>query len=74
MSPVQELTDFVWNIAESLRGRFGRHEHGNIMLPFMVMRRLDCAFASHREAIWTRLAPPWVPVSRCSLTSGRKLR
>ena len=66
MSRVQELADFVWNIAESLRGRFGRHKYGNIMLPFVVMRRLDCAFSSHREAVLAALRdmPPGLDEER----------
>ncbi|GAC1524923.1 MAG: class I SAM-dependent DNA methyltransferase [Chloroflexota bacterium] len=56
MSRVQELEDYAWGIADSLRGRFGRHEYGNIMLPFTVMRRLDCAFAPHRDAVTATLA------------------
>jgi len=56
MSRISELEDYAWGVAESLRGRFGRHEYGNIMLPFTVMRRLDCAFAPHRDKVLAMLA------------------
>jgi type I restriction enzyme M protein len=34
---------FIWGIAEKLRGPFKRHEYGKVILPFVVLRRLDCA-------------------------------
>jgi type I restriction-modification system DNA methylase subunit len=38
---ISELDDYAWGVAESLLGRFGRHEYGNIMLPFTVTHRSD---------------------------------
>jgi hypothetical protein len=32
---------FVWKVADKLRGPFKPHEHGPVMLPFLVLRRLD---------------------------------
>jgi type I restriction enzyme M protein len=39
---VQNLGSFVWSIAEILRGDFKQSEYGKVILPFFVMRRLDC--------------------------------
>jgi type I restriction-modification system DNA methylase subunit len=36
------LGSFVWAIAEILRGDFKQSEYGKVILPFVVMRRLDC--------------------------------
>jgi type I restriction enzyme M protein len=32
----------VWSIAEILRGDFKQFEYGKVILPFIVVRRLDC--------------------------------
>ncbi|MGY4227836.1 type I restriction enzyme M protein [Bradyrhizobium sp. USDA 4503] len=39
---VQSLESFVWSIAEILRGDFKQSEYGKVILPFVVLRRLDC--------------------------------
>lgn len=39
---VQNLGGFVWSIAEILRGDFKQSEYGKVILPFIVLRRLDC--------------------------------
>ena len=43
MATFQELSNLVWNVADDvLRGLFKQHEYGDITLPFLVLRRLDC--------------------------------
>ena len=43
MANYQELAHLVWNVADDvLRGLFKPHEYGDITLPFLVLRRLDC--------------------------------
>ena len=43
MANYQELAQLVWNVADDvLRGLFKPHEYGDITLPFLVLRRLDC--------------------------------
>jgi type I restriction enzyme M protein len=39
---VQNLSSFSWSIAEILRGDFKQSEYGKVILPFVVLRRLDC--------------------------------
>jgi type I restriction enzyme M protein len=36
---IQELSGFVWRIAEILRGDFKQSEYGKVVLPFVVLRR-----------------------------------
>ena len=31
----------VWRVADKLRGHFKPHEYGSVMLPLLVLRRLD---------------------------------
>ena len=43
MANYQELANLVWTVANDvLRGPFKEHEYGDITLPFLVLRRLDC--------------------------------
>lgn len=42
---------FIWGIAEKLRGPFKRHEYGKVILPFVVLRRLDCALESTKAEV-----------------------
>ena len=43
MANYQELANLVWTVADDvLRGLFKQHEYGDITLPFLVLRRLDC--------------------------------
>ena len=35
--------NFIWQVADDiLRGTFKPHEYGDVILPFVVLRRLDC--------------------------------
>lgn len=51
MSDIKNLSGFVWSIAEILRGDFKQSEYGKVMLPFVVLRRLDCLLAESKEAV-----------------------
>lgn len=48
---IKSLSSFVWSIAEILRGDFKQSEYGNVVLPFVVLRRLDCILASSKQAV-----------------------
>jgi type I restriction enzyme M protein len=47
----QSLASFVWSIAEILRGEFKQSEYGKVVLPFVVMRRLDCILEASKQAV-----------------------
>ena len=57
MANYQELAQLVWSVADDvLRGLFKQHEYGDITLPFLVLRRLDCILEENgrkEEAIRT---------------------
>src|SRR4051812_26760688 len=48
---IGRLSSFVWSIAELLRGDFKQSEYGRIVLPFVVLRRLDGVLARTKEAV-----------------------
>lgn len=45
------LAHFVWQIADTLRGDFKQSEYGKVILPFVVLRRLDCILEPSKEAV-----------------------
>ena len=48
---IKTLGAFVWSIAETLRGDFRQSEYGKIILPFVVLRRLDCILDETKPAV-----------------------
>lgn len=48
---VKQLGSFVWSIAELLRGDFKQSEYGKIILPFVVLRRLDCILEETKQDV-----------------------
>lgn len=38
---VREHSDFIWSVADLLRGDYKRSEYGRLILPLTVLRRLD---------------------------------
>jgi hypothetical protein len=40
-----KLGNFVWGIADQLRGVYKPHQYGGLILPFTILRRLDCVVA-----------------------------
>lgn len=47
----QNLADFIWNVADVLRGDFRQSEYGRIILPFTVLRRLECVLEPTRAQV-----------------------
>lgn len=46
-----EKTNFIWSVADLLRGNFKQSEYGKVILPFTVLRRFDCVLAPSKEKI-----------------------
>ena len=45
------LSSFIWSVADLLRGDFKQSEYGKIILPFTVLRRLDCVLESTKDQV-----------------------
>lgn len=56
MSKHQELASFIWSVADLLRGDYKQSEYGKVILPFTVLRRLDCVLVPTRAAVLERKA------------------
>ena len=47
----QALSSFIWSVADLLRGDYKQSEYGKVILPFTILRRLDCVLASTKLAV-----------------------
>jgi type I restriction enzyme M protein len=45
------LSSFIWSVADLLRGDYKQSEYGKVILPFTVLRRLDCVLESTKPAV-----------------------
>lgn len=52
----QALSSFIWSVADLLRGDYKQSEYGKVILPFTVLRRLDCVLAATRQAVLDEFA------------------
>ncbi len=55
MNNFRETANFIWSIAELLRGDYKQSEYGRVILPFTVLRRLDCVLAPTKEKVLDKL-------------------
>ena len=54
--PDANLSSFIWSVADLLRGDYKQSEYGKVILPFTVLRRLDCVLESTKPAVLAELA------------------
>ena len=47
----QNLSAFIWSVADLLRGDFKQSDYGKVILPFTVLRRLDCVLEPSKAAV-----------------------
>ncbi len=50
------LSSFIWSVADLLRGDYKQSEYGKVILPFTVLRRLDCVLEKTKPAVLAELA------------------
>lgn len=48
---MSKLGNFVWGIADQLRGVYKPHQYGGVILPFTILRRLDCILEPARDEV-----------------------
>lgn len=49
--PDPNLSSFIWSVADLLRGDYTQSEYGKVILPFTVLRRLDCLLEASKPAV-----------------------
>ena len=50
------LSSFLWSVADLLRGDYKQSDYGKVILPFTVLRRLDCVLEATKPAVLAELA------------------
>ena len=45
------LSSFIWSVADLLRGDYKQSEYGKVILPFTVLRRLDCVLEATKADV-----------------------
>lgn len=48
---INNNASFIWSIADLLRGNFKQSEYGRIILPLVILRRLDCLLETTKDAV-----------------------
>ena len=63
----------IWNIAELLRGDYKQSEYGRIVLPFTLLRRLDCMLEPTKDKVleeYARRKDSGVPLDAALLAAS----
>ena len=55
MDNFQQITGFIWSVADDvLRDDFKRSKYPDVILPFTVLRRIDCVLSPTKEQVFKR--------------------
>ena len=54
--PEQNLSALLWSVADLLRGDYKQSDYGKVILPFTVLRRLDCVLEPTKEKVLAEYA------------------
>lgn len=48
--------NFIWSIANKLRGSYMPDKYGDVIIPMTILRRLECALEPTKEAVLAKYA------------------
>lgn len=48
---ISQLAAYIWSLAELLRGDFKQSQYGRIILPFTILRRLECVLEGTKDNV-----------------------
>ena len=51
MADHRQLSNFIWQIADLLRGPYRPPQYERVMLPMTVLRRFDCVLAATKDRV-----------------------
>ncbi len=66
-----DLSSFICSVADLLRGNYKQSEYGKLVLPFTVLRHLDCVLQPTPEFKETGLTPSWTSAAAASVEQIR---
>ena len=50
------LSSFIWSVADLLRGDYKQFDYGKVILPFTLLRRVDCVLEPTKATLLAELA------------------
>jgi type I restriction enzyme M protein len=53
MNNFGEKVTFIWSVADLLRDAFKRSKYPDVILPFTVLRRIDCVLEPTKQSVLT---------------------
>src|SRR5665213_3617723 len=56
MTKHSEKVNFIWSVKEVLRDHYKRHQYQDVILPFCVLRRLDCVLEPTKSKVVAKAA------------------
>ena len=56
MTAHSEKVNFIWSVKEVLRDHYKRHQYQDVILPFCVLRRLDCVLEPTKDKVVAKAA------------------
>jgi len=56
MNNFREIANFIWSVADLLRGDYKQAEYGKVILPFTILRRLDCVLEPTKTKVLAKLS------------------
>ena len=51
MNNTTNLSSFIWSVADLLRNSYKQSDYGKVILPFTVLRRLDCILEPTKDRV-----------------------
>ena len=51
MTTHSDTVSFIWNVANLIRDSFKRGEYADVILPFTVLRRVDCVIRENQDEV-----------------------
>lgn len=63
--------NFIWGIANKLRGSYMPDKYGDVVIPMTIIRRFECALEKTKDEVVTQFkANPAIPVQKLQRISG----
>lgn len=53
---ITDLSGFVWSVADIMRGKLKPSDYQRVVLPFVVLRRIDCVLEATKQAVLDKAA------------------
>ena len=60
-SPIDVSTEvnFIWSIANKLRGTYQSDKYKDVIIPMVIIRRFECALASTKQKVVSLILQSW---------------